>query len=436
MRIVRFEAQDVLRLSAVEIEPTGDVVTLGGGNEQGKTSILNTIEMTLAGKRSTPAKPIRDGAKRARSVIDLGDLIVERVITQASDRLTVRTKDGEIKARPQDVLDKLFSAISFDPLRFASDKPEKQAETLRQLVGLDFTDHDKDRAALFQQRTDINRDHKKAAARLEHTVHHLHVPEKELDVSALAQELARRQGTAGQAAAAKATVRQRIEAAVRVERDLGEAKEVVARLERELEEARAKVVRMGDELEAARQSARGAKAAADAIVVEDPAAVQAQLAGAEATNKKVRENAARAELVKEVAELAESSQQLTTQLAEMDETKQKGLESAKYPVEGLRLTDGGVLLDGLPFEQASKARQLRVSLAIGMALNPELRVLLVRDGSVLDPDGLRIVAEMAAQHDYQVWLEDTRTTDPAAVIIEDGQVKGAKPRDESGGMIK
>lgn len=37
--------------------------------------------------------------------------------------------------------------------------------------------------------------------------------------------------------------------------------------------------------------------------------------------------------------------------------------------------------------------------------------------------GLRTVAELATQQDYQVWIEDSRSADPAAVIIEDGHVK-------------
>jgi len=86
------------------------------------------------------------------------------------------------------------------------------------------------------------------------------------------------------------------------------------------------------------------------------------------------------------------------------------------------LDDPGVTLDGVPFEQASSAEQLRCSVAMGLALNPKLRVLLIRDGSLLDEDSLRMVAEMADAQGAQVWLE--RVGDGVAgVLIEDGEVR-------------
>ena len=91
---------------------------------------------------------------------------------------------------------------------------------------------------------------------------------------------------------------------------------------------------------------------------------------------------------------------------------------------GLTLGDDGPMLDGVPLEQASGAQKLRVSVALGIAMNPRLKVLLVRDASLLDEDSLALVAEMAAAADAQVWLERVGDGDPAAVVIDDGQVSG------------
>jgi hypothetical protein len=54
-------------------------------------------------------------------------------------------------------------------------------------------------------------------------------------------------------------------------------------------------------------------------------------------------------------------------------------------------------------------------------------VALVRDGSALDADSLRIVAETAQKYDGQVWLERVGDGDEGAIVIEDGTVRGAKP---------
>ena len=60
---------------------------------------------------------------------------------------------------------------------------------------------------------------------------------------------------------------------------------------------------------------------------------------------------------------------------------------------------------------------------MGLALNPTLRVLLIRDGSLLDDDSMRLIAEMAAKADAQVWLERVGEGDKSAIIIEDGQIR-------------
>lgn len=60
---------------------------------------------------------------------------------------------------------------------------------------------------------------------------------------------------------------------------------------------------------------------------------------------------------------------------------------------------------------------------MAMATNPELRVIRILDGSLLDDTNLALITDMATEHDYQVWIERVGTTaDGTAVLIEDGQV--------------
>ena len=59
---------------------------------------------------------------------------------------------------------------------------------------------------------------------------------------------------------------------------------------------------------------------------------------------------------------------------------------------------------------------------MGLAMNPKLRVLLIRNGNDLDADNLELVREMAAEADAQVWIERLDATGDVAVVIEDGEV--------------
>lgn len=92
------------------------------------------------------------------------------------------------------------------------------------------------------------------------------------------------------------------------------------------------------------------------------------------------------------------------------------------PVPGLSLAEGRVLLNGVPFDQSSSAEQIRTSVAIAMAANPKLRIIRIKDGSLLDEDGLRLIAEQAKENDYQVWIERVDSSGKIGIVMEDGSV--------------
>ena len=56
-------------------------------------------------------------------------------------------------------------------------------------------------------------------------------------------------------------------------------------------------------------------------------------------------------------------------------------------------------------------------------MNPKLKILLIRDGSLLDEDNLKMVAEMAEEEGGQLWLERVGEGKECQVIIEDGRIK-------------
>ena len=91
-------------------------------------------------------------------------------------------------------------------------------------------------------------------------------------------------------------------------------------------------------------------------------------------------------------------------------------------MDGLGFDEDGVTYNGIPFAQASSAEQIRVSLAMAMALNPELKVLRIKDGSLLDGDAMEAIREQIVERDFQLWIERVGDADAGAVIIEDGEV--------------
>lgn len=116
---------------------------------------------------------------------------------------------------------------------------------------------------------------------------------------------------------------------------------------------------------------------------------------------------------------------ITEAMDARERAKRDAIKAAAMPVEGLGFGEGVVTYNDVPFDQASSAEQLRVSMGIAIAANPKLRVIRILDGSLLDADSMRIVSEMAKASDFQVWIELVSMDGHVGVVIEDGAVVGA-----------
>jgi hypothetical protein len=150
--------------------------------------------------------------------------------------------------------------------------------------------------------------------------------------------------------------------------------------------------------------------------------IQDRIDNAENVNANVRAKAARAAVMEARAGAQTAVDSLTAGIAALDKEKADGLAAADFPIKGLAFDEDGVTFNDVPFAQASSAERLRVSTAMCMALNPELRVLYIRDGSLLDDSNLDLIGRMAEANDFQIWVERVGTKDAGAIIIEDGEV--------------
>lgn len=454
MHIVELRAENVKRLKAVRIEPDGRMVTLTGRNGQGKSSVLDSIMYALAGKAAQPVQPVRRGAERAEVVVRLDDGKTVRRTWSAhgGTALAVESPDGARYPTPQKLLDELVGELSFDPLAFCRLHPRDQASTLKRLAGIDLADLDARREATFNERTITNRELKTAEAQLA-GLPEIDAPNTEANITAIIgrqTEAAAILKANNQARAAVDQLRGRIhngeehiaqleqqqadqaktdaETIARLEKQLDEAKDAAAHHEQEHQAAKAKAESL---LAQIRADLAAAEANVAALVDPNLEAINAELRQAEETNRQVRAQKDRQAKAAAVAELRAKSEGLTQQLADIDRQKAETIAAAKMPVAGLGFDDNGVTLNGLPFEQASQSQQIQASAAIAAALNPKLRVMLIRDGSLLDRDSLAILAEMAESQDMQVWLERVTDGQPVGIVIEDGEIKN----DQAGATV-
>ncbi len=426
LRIIRLEAENVKRLRAVTITPDGHLVEIAGNNAQGKTSILDAIMWCLGGTKGIQAEPIRRGADKARIEVTLGngtktELIVERKFTEKNagrgGNITVRTADGMSPSNPQELLNSLLGKLTFDPLDFMRRDAKKQAEILRSMVkiDLDVDQTDADIKTAFETRTDVNRDAKSLRAQAAAITVDCAPGAQPIDESALLSQME-------DAAKINADIQRRKtnrEMAVQeINRQRADAKSKREQAARLIEEA--------EKLEAtAQQTDDHIAAAGELKPLIDVADIRAELDAAKKINAALGEKARKDKLVAQAEAKEAESVALTKRIDDLNKAKLAAIAAAKMPVPGLGFGADCVTFNGLPLDQASDAEQLKVSTAIAAALNPRLRVLRIRDGSLLDNASVAWLATFAEEHDMQVWLESVGAGHgPSAIIIEDGHVRG------------
>lgn len=416
-KITRLQADNFKKLTAIDIRPGAGVVPIRGRNAQGKSSTLDAIMAALGGKRVMPSRPVRSGEEEGaiRLELDDGTLILRRFTTDGrGDSIEVTNGEGFKASSPQKLLDTLYTSVAFDPLAFTRLEPKAQLARLRELVTLDVDVDalEKANAADYERRRDKNRELKTEEARLSQMPEYTNVPAQRVDEEALEQVIATAAETNGLIERRRVN-REEYAAALQRNRDaLAEIVEQIADLEDRKAQFEEAIVKQ-------EQTIATAEPLPDPV---DVSQAQTDLREARETNRKIDADKARQTQAALVAVLERETGDLTKAMDERSQQIADAIARAKMPVPGLSFGDGEVLLNGLPLDQASAAEQLRLSTAIGMASAPKLRVMLVRDGSLLDDEGERILSELAAENDFQLWVEAVDTSGKVGIVLEAGEV--------------
>jgi DNA repair exonuclease SbcCD ATPase subunit len=416
-RIVKLDVENVMRVNAVHIEPDGNIVILGGDNAQGKTSVLDAISMAIGGTRLCPKVPIKDGQDEAEISVELGDLSITRKFKRDGEgfrsSLTVKNAAGEPVAKPQETLNALIGKLAFDPLEFARMPPARARETLRDLVGLDVEQLEEKLGNVYRKRTEAWREKRDAQAVVDELVPPGEVPRK-TPTDPITKAIAD---------ASKLQVEYEKQRAV-CERHRAEE----IRLHAAIAETEANLQRLNAALVREEQLTEEANGALDASSLPNIEAIQADLDSAIRINEHCDEMQRAKDRyqakVDQAEEKAAAWKELDAEHNQIDHEIKKRTEAVEYPIPELECRREGVYYQGVPFEQGSRAERIKVSLAMGMAMNKDLRVLLIRDGSVLDKNSMATIKELADEHDFQFWIEMARGYENAegAIVIDDGGV--------------
>ncbi|HNC11714.1 MAG TPA: hypothetical protein PLF59_08075, partial [Cyclobacteriaceae bacterium] len=403
----------------VNIKPLTNPVIIGGMNGQGKSSVLDSIMYALAGAKALPEKPIREGQEKLNITITIDGYNITRTCYfkengEMGSTVEIKKSNGERISSPQTFLDSLAGKMVFDPLEFSRLKPKDQLERLKALVKLDFSDLDGQKQRAYDERTEVNREIKF----LESKIKKIDYPGTmtEISVEELLSELEQ--------------INEKNREYERVNREVLRQAEKCNSIKREITLVEAKIIELQARIESLTQERNKEQDAltelqiiSDSGSLIDIAEINDKIKNAEAINVKVRESKEQMRIDADLRKLTATSESLTKNITDIDKKKESMMAEAVFPVPGLGYNENGITFNGLPFDQASSAQRLQVSVAMGIALNPKLRIMLIRDGSLLDEESLQVISEMVQEADIQLWIERVGTSGNGSIIIDDGCIK-------------
>ena len=401
LRIINLFAENIKRLKAVDISPKGSTVIISGKNEQGKSSVLDSFWLAL--KWSVASKinpmPIRDGTDHAMIIVDMGDYRVTRQFRlngeeEVTTRLTVERANGDTVKSPQALIDSFIGSLSFDPLEFMRKTPKEQREMLAEISKLNLVELDAKHQALYTERTDLHREAKALTANISNIAPPTDASLGEVDTAALLDELNN------------------------LKRDLAESdRKTIDRTD------------LSNRINTLKTELDRLQALYDTTSPVDSSPLRSRIAEIEDKIRRAGEINARVREIKTYNDITTKINTIQNRVSEIESglnaiqmERQTAIEKSELPIDGLRIGDEGVTFKDQPLSQLSTSQQIKISMVLAMAANPELRVIRIKDGSLLDKENLVLIDEIAKDGDFQVWIECVDDSGKMGFYIEDGTV--------------
>jgi hypothetical protein len=405
--LIALEAQNLKRLQAVAITFGGAAVAqITGPNEQGKSSLLDAFKFAVGGTKEIQKQPIRRGTDEAIIKLDFGKIVVTKTLRRTDDggfkpTLVVTTADGVKLPSPQAVLDEWLGPLTFDPLALVRAPGRERADMVKALVpNFDFAAAEAQNSEDYDRRTLIGRDRARERAAAEAITVEPDTPDKLIDIADLQEEYRLAVEHNG-----------RLDSADDLNKRAIELRHQADELDR----------RASALMELALKHPLGSNRADLEAIKTRGQQVQSVNTQVELKLRKAEHEDAAADADRKYEAITERMEARTQQMAD-------AIAAAKLPVEAMSFSDDDLLVDGLPFDQASSAKQIEVAVALSMAMNPSLRVIRIKDGALLDDAHMKLIETMAAKAGYLILMERVSPSEGVGMVveIEGGLVKSVK----------
>lgn len=404
MKINQLEIENVKRIKAVKIEPSASGLTIiGGRNNQGKTSVLDSIAWALGGDKFRPSQ-----AQREQSVIPPNLRIIMSnglVVERKGKNSALKVTDPNGEKGGQQLLNDFVEQFALNLPKFMESTSKEKAQILLKIIGVG------DKLVALEREEQEHYNERLAIGRI--------ADQKE--------KYAKEQPYYNDAPAELVSASELIKKQQDILAQNGENRRKRERLH-QLEQEDQRLMEQIQELLKKQEVVRADLAIArmDAKDLEDQstAELEQNISDIEEINRKVRANLDKEKAEDDAKEYRRQYDQLTKQIDSTRDAKNKLLNSAALPLPELSIKDGELVYKGQQWDNMSGSDRLKVSTAIVRKLNPECGFVLLDKLEQMDLEVLKEFGEWLEAEGLQAIATRVSTGEECSIIIEDGYVAG------------
>jgi len=438
LKIIGLQIDGFKKLKAVEMEfSPGGCTFIRGKNEQGKTSIIESLWWLFKGKSVINDGTIQTGKDKITGSVDLGSYVVSRVQTEKSARLEIRNKEGlEVTKDKQGFLDSLINELTFNPFPFLNLPPEKQLKFMMDFLDIDFGEIDVEIKKNEDERLYAGRKIKEIGA-VENIpeVKPVEIGDLNAKKNSIQKEIdgeleAIRKHNELQAERTRELdgIYKQIEnlenGKTDIEKELSNLEFALNRKRESLEKFKKLITSDIAKGEAVRKSIEPTRAE---VATQTTADVDKEIEDAAEINKKAHAYQQNEEKRKQLNAVKLKKEEHQNKIDELREAKKQKLSATETGVAGLTITETELLYEGIPVENCSSSQRRKMSMELCAAMKPPLKAVFLDQGETFDDSRIAEIEKFAKENSIQVVITQVANKVPKEIpdgvfYIVDGEI--------------
>lgn len=421
LRFTHLEIENFKSIEKKIIQIDGRSLLITGKNSAGKSSLIQALLSGLDSK-SQPSTPIKLGETKASTKVKISgslhgeprEYTIEMYYSpkNSKGRIVVRDEKEEVVSSPKSILNTIIGDISFNIFDFLKSSKAKQIKVLKQLSGVEkeIDMLEVERKKKYDDRTYLNKKVDESAAVLnnhEFSQDEIDLYSERIELEPIQDELA--------------NISKKITDYNNIKTKTENFKNKHQECESEIDKNNQEITKLSDKISELREENKELlqnmiscsdnhtkginwlEKNAEPSVTE----ISERLNSATSHNEKHTKIGELAKKHKALILDKEALEGLNDSIKSIDKERNNLIKNSKLPIKGLNFSEDEIYYNNLPLEaeQINTQTLIDIGFEISMALNPNLRVIFLNEGSLFDQASLNALVKKCEDRGYQLIAE-------------------------------